>query len=137
MEKKMNDNHNNQSIEVKEDKQSWENILNAEISYAPLVDIYETNDEFVLTADMPGVKKEDVSLKLEEGSMLLFGKIDYQDMLNRKFILKEKETGHYFRKFKISDTIDESKVSAKFENGQLIVILPKHERIKPRTINIK
>lgn len=133
----MNDNHNNATVEVKEEKQSWENLLSTEGSYAPLVDIYETNDEFILTADMPGVKKEDVSLKLEEGSMLIFGKIDYQEILNRRFILKEKETGHFFRKFKISDTIDETKISAKFENGQLVVILPKHERVKPRTINIK
>lgn len=133
----MNDNHNNENIEVKEDKQSWENLINAEVSYAPLVDIYETDNEFVLTADMPGVKKEDVNLKLEEGSMLIFGRIDYQNLLNRKFILKEKEIGHFFRKFKVSDSIDESKVSAKFENGQLIVVLPKHERVKPRTISIK
>ncbi len=133
----MNDNHNNETVEVQNEKQSWENLLSTEGSYAPLVDIYETNDEFVLTADMPGVKKEDVNLKLEEGSMLIFGKIDYQDILSHRFILKEKETGHFFRKFKISDTIDETKISAKFENGQLVVMLPKHERVKPRTINIK
>ena len=133
----MNDNHNNEIVEVKEEKQSWEDLLTGEGSYAPLVDIYETRDEFILTADMPGVRKDDVSLKMEEGSMLIFGKINYRDMLNRKYILKEKETGHFFRRFKISDTIDESKVSAKFENGQLIVILPKHERVKPRTISIK
>lgn len=129
--------NNNDTVEVKEEKQSWEKLLDAECSYAPLVDIFETQDEFVLTADMPGVKKEDVSLKMEEGSMLIFGKIDYQESLNRRFILKEKETGHFFRKFKISDTIDESKISAKFENGQLVVNLPKHERVKPRTINVK
>ncbi|HEY6906641.1 MAG TPA: Hsp20/alpha crystallin family protein [Ignavibacteriaceae bacterium] len=129
--------NNNDTVEVKEEKQSWEKLLDAECSYAPLVDIFETQDEFVLTADMPGVKKEDVSLKMEEGSMLIFGKIDYQESLNRRFILKEKETGHFFRKFKISDTIDESKISAKFENGQLVVTLPKHERVKPRTINVK
>jgi len=133
----MNDNHNNETVEVKEEKQSWEDLLNSEGNYAPLVDIYETNDEFVLTADMPGINKEDVSLKMEEGSMLIFGKINYQYILKRKYILKEKETGHFFRKFKISDTIDETKVSAKFENGQLIVTLPKHDRVKPRTINIK
>ena len=133
----MNDNHNNEAVEVKEEKQSWEDLLTNEGSYAPLVDIYETNEEFVLTADMPGVKKEDVNLKIEEGSMLIFGKIDYQDVLNRRFILKEKETGHFFRRFKISDTIDETKISAKFENGQLVVTLPKHDRVKPRTISIK
>ncbi len=133
----MNDNHNNGTVEVKEEKQSWEDLLTNEGSYAPLVDIYETNEDFILTADMPGIKKEDVNLKIEEGSMMIFGKIDYEEVLNRKFILKEKESGHFFRKFKISDTIDETKVSAKFENGQLKVVLPKHDRVKPRTISIK
>jgi HSP20 family protein len=131
----MNDKKN-QIVEVKEVHSSWESILETENSYAPLVDIFETNDEFVLTADMPGVSRDEVSLKLEDGSMLLFGKIDYKNVINQKYILKEKEIGHFFRRFKISDTIDESKISAKFENGQLVVTLPKHERIKPRTINI-
>ncbi len=132
----MIEKNNNEVLKV-EEKQSWETILENESCYAPLVDIYETNDEFILSADMPGVKKEDVNLKIEDGSMMLFGKINYQDALNRRYLLKEKEIGHFFRKFKVSDTIDESKISAQFENGQLMVVLPKHERIKPRTINIK
>lgn len=133
----MSEKNNNEVLKVEEDKQSWESILDSESCYAPLVDIYETNDEFVLSADMPGVKKEDVNLKIEDGSMMLFGKINYNEALNRKYLLKEKEIGHFFRKFKISETIDESKISAQFENGQLMVVLPKHERIKPRTIYIK
>jgi len=133
----MSEKNNNEVLKVEDTKQSWESTLNTESCFAPLVDIYETNDEFVLSADMPGVNKEDVNLKIEDGSMLLFGKINYQDVLNRKYILKEKEIGHFFRKFKISDSIDESKVTAHFENGQLVVVLPKHDRIKPRTINIK
>jgi len=133
----MNENHNNETVDVNEEKQSLENLLTSEVSFAPLVDIYENEDEFVLVADMPGVKKEDVNLKLEEGSMLIFGKTEYRDIINRKYVLKEKETGHFFRKFRISDTIDESKISAQFEDGQLTVILPKHERVKPKTINIK
>lgn len=133
----MNGNYNNENVEVKQNKQSWENLVNSECSYAPMVDIYETKDDFVLVADMPGVDKDKVNLRMEEGSLLIFGEIKYQETLNRKYILKEKETGHFFRKFKISDSIDETKISARFENGQLLVILPKHERVKPRIINIK
>lgn len=128
---------NNEVLKVEDGKQSWDSAISTECCYTPLVDIYETNDEYVLSADMPGVSREDVNLKLENGSMLLFGKINYQDAINRSYILKEKETGHFLRKFKISDSIDESKISAKFENGQLIVVLPKIERVKPRIINIK
>jgi HSP20 family protein len=132
----MSDN-NNEVIKVEEDNKSWESVLDTECCYTPLVDIFETDDAFILSADMPGVKKEDVNLKLEDGSMMLFGKINYNEELNRRYILKEKETGHFYRKFKISDSIDESKISAKFADGQLTVVLPKHERIKPRIINIK
>lgn len=133
----MSETKNNEVLKVEENKQSWETILETESCYAPLVDIYETNDEFILSADMPGVQKDDVNLKIEDGSMMLFGKINYQDAINRRYLLKEKETGHFYRKFKISESIDETKISARFENGQLIAVLPKHERIKPRTINIK
>ncbi len=133
----MNDKNHNEVIKVEEDNKSWESVLDTECCYTPLVDIFETDDAFILSADMPGVKKEDVSLRLEESCMMLFGKINYHEELNRRYILKEKETGHFFRKFKISDSIDESKISANFANGQLTVMLPKHERIKPHIINIK
>jgi HSP20 family protein len=129
--------NNNEVIKVDEDKKSWESVFDTECCYTPLVDIFETDDAFILSADMPGVKKENVSLKLEDGSMMLFGKINYNEELNRRYILKEKETGHFFRKFKIADSIDKSKISANFADGRLTVSLPKHERIKPRIINIK
>ena len=58
-------------------------------------------------------------------------------MKNRKYILNENEIGNYYRKFRISNSVDETKIEARFENGQLIVKLPKHDRIKPRTIDIK
>lgn len=118
------------------DGTKWEEILRKEVSIAPVVDIYETNDEFVMIANMPGISRNDVQLKLEDGSLLIFGRINYKEFLNRKYILNEAEIGHYFRRFRIADSIDESKISAKYENGQLVVSLPKHERIKPRTIDI-
>lgn len=126
-----------QEVDVKQqEKQSWETIVENERSFAPFVDIYETKDEFVLSANMPGVSKENVGLKTEEDSLVIFGKINYKDAVNRKYILNESEIGHYYRRFKISDSIDTSKIQAKMENGQLIISLPKHDRIKPRTIKI-
>ncbi|MGB8320385.1 MAG: Hsp20/alpha crystallin family protein, partial [Ignavibacteriaceae bacterium] len=78
-----------------------------------------------------------VKLKLEEGALTIFGKINYDEAVNRKYILNEAGVGNYFRKFKISNSIDESKIDAKYENGQLVITLPKHDRIKPRAINVK
>ncbi len=129
---------NKETVDVKEQETiSLKEIFEKETVFAPFVNIYETNDDFVLVANMPGVSKDDVKLKLEEGSLSIFGKIDYDEAVNKKYILNEAGVGNYFRKFKISSSIDESKIDAKYENGQLFVKMPKHDRIKPRSINVK
>lgn len=123
-------------VEVKQPK-SWDEALEKESWIAPLVDIYETKDDYFLSAFMPGVKKENVKIKLEEGHLVLMGRINYDDSVNRKYVLHESEIGNYYRRFKISDSIDESKIDAKLEDGILNVKLPKHERVKPKNIEIK
>ncbi|MDO8550276.1 MAG: Hsp20/alpha crystallin family protein [Ignavibacteria bacterium] len=128
---------NKDLVAVKEKEQNWEEVLETEAVVAPFIDIYETEDDFVLTANMSGVTRDNVKLKLEEGSLSIFGKVNYDDLKKRKYILNENEIGNYYRKFRISKSIDESKIEAHFENGQLTVKLPKHDRIKPRTITIK
>ena len=131
-------NDNKELLNIKENQnKGWDTVLETETSFAPLVDIYETEDDFMLTANMPGVKREDIQVKLEEGALVIFGKINFNDAIKRKYILNENEIGHYYRKFKISSSIDENKLEASYENGQLNVRLPKHERVKPRTIEIK
>lgn len=127
----------NKEVVTVNEEQSWEQALEKESWVAPLVDIYETEEDFYLTAVMPGVEKKDVKIKMEEGNLILMGRIKYDEALNRKYVLKETETGNYYRKFKISNSVDESKIDASFENGILNVKLPKHERIKPKNIEIK
>ncbi|MCK5085905.1 MAG: Hsp20/alpha crystallin family protein [Melioribacteraceae bacterium] len=126
----------NKSVVKVKDENGWDEALEKESWVAPLVDIYETNDNFYLNANMPGVTRENIKIKMEDGSLVLMGRIDYDEKLNRKYVLKETEMGNFYRKFNISDSIDESKIDAKFENGQLILTLPKQARIKPKTIEI-
>ena len=133
----MSDKNDVLNVENKKDAQEWETTLENESTVAPFVDIYETDDDFAIVANMPGVSKENAKLKFEEDSLTIFGKINYDETVNRKYILNENVIGNYYRKFRISNSIDETKISAKFENGQLIVNLPKHDRLKPRTINIQ
>jgi len=128
---------NREMVKVKDKDQNWEEVLETEAVVAPFVDIYETEDDFIMTVNMPGVTRDDVKIKLEEGSLSIFGKVNYDELQKRKYILNENEVGNYFRKFRISKSIDESKVEAQFANGQLIMKLPKHDRITPRTITIK
>jgi len=128
----------NGSVEIKEQEHiQWENLLETERSCAPLVDIYETEDDYILTAHLPGVKKENIKLNIEDGSLLIFGKINYHEALNRKYILNESDSANYYRKFKLSDSVNIEKIEASYENGLLQIKLPKHDYVKPRNISIK
>jgi HSP20 family protein len=125
-------------IQVEETKVTdWDKALENESWVAPIVDIFESEDDFTLIANMPGVEKEKVKIKIEDGSLLIMGKVDFENLLNRDYVLNESQIGNFYRKFQISDSIDDSRIEAKFENGQLTVHLPKHERVKPKNIEIK
>lgn len=115
---------------------SIEEILRTQNNISPASDIFENNDEYILIANMPGVARSEVQVKVIEESLVVFGRINYDEVSNRNYILNENEVGNYFRKFRISDSIDKTKINAKYDNGQLIVHLPKSEKIKPRSIDI-
>ncbi len=105
--------------------------------WSPAVDIAEDENELTLTADLPGVKMEDLDIKIEDGVLTLAG--------TRKFENEEKKGGYHrieraygtFRRaFSLPDTVDADKVGARFDNGVLKVSLPKKEVAKPRTIKV-
>ncbi len=103
---------------------------------APLVNITEDENSFFIIADLPGVRKDNVELKIEENSLSIIGKVDFDKNAKSKFILREKRTGNYLRSFKLGDSIDQEKIEATLENGQLLLMLPKKESVKPRSIEI-
>ena len=128
---------NKEIIAVKNlNNNSIEEILRTQESVSPSSDIYENSDEFILVANMPGVSRNEIQVKVIDDSLIIFGKINYDEAVSRDYILNENEIGNYFRKFKISATIDKTKINAKHDNGQLIVQLPKKENLKQRTIDI-
>ena len=128
---------NKEIIAVKNlNNNSIEEILRTQESVSPSSDIYENSDEFILVANMPGVSRNEIQVKVIDDSLIIFGKINYDEAVSRDYILNENEIGNYFRKFKISASIDKTKINAKYDNGQLIVQLPKKENLKQRTIDI-
>ena len=131
----MNDSKEIVSVE-ETNNQSIDELLRNENYITPLVDIFEITDEFVLTANMPGISRKNIQVKVDDKLLVLFGKIDYTDAVNKKYILNENEIGNYYRQFNISDAIDETKIEAKYDNGKLVVRLPKHDKAKLRTISI-
>lgn len=116
---------------------SWDLALQNESWITPAVDIYEDKDNFYFTANMPGVSKENTKIKIENNNLIIMGRIDYSGAANKTYIMKESETANFYRTFRISEGIDSTKLEAKFENGQLMITLPKHEWVKPRVIDIK
>ena len=130
-------NENKELVSVKEfSSQSINELLKTQNSVSPVVDIYETENDFILIANLPGVERNNVQVKLDDGQLIVFGKINFQEAVNKKYILNENEIGNYYRSFKISDSIDNEKINARYDNGQLVLTLPKHERAKPRKIDI-
>ena len=128
---------NKEIIAVKNlNNNSIEEILRTQESVSPSSDIYENSDEFILVANMPGVSRNEIQVKVIDDSLIIFGKINYDEAVSRDYILNENEIGNYFRKFKISATIDKTRINAKYDNGKLIVQLPKKENLKQRTIDI-
>lgn len=115
---------------------SIDELLEIQNYKAPEVNIYETSDEYVLVANLPGVSRNDIKVKVINNQLIIFGQIDYEINKSRNYILNEIEIANYYRTFRISDTVDQGKIQAKFDAGQLHISLPKNEKVKPRTIEI-
>lgn len=104
--------------------------------FVPQVDIYETEHELVLQADLPGVAPQDVDLRFEQGELILQGRVTPRARAGN-LILGEFETGDFYRVFQVHETIDASRIEAECKNGVLTVHLPKAESAKPRQVAVK
>jgi HSP20 family protein len=105
-------------------------------SFAPRVDIFETDSELVLFADLPGVSRQDIELRYERGELILRGKVTPAAVCG-ELVLQEYETGDYYRVFQIHETIDANKIEAEHKNGVLTVHLPKQEAVKPKQVKVR
>ena len=105
--------------------------------FTPNVDIFETDQEITLLADMPGVSADKLTIDLKENVLTLSGEIEPFEEASEENILVEYEIGKYHRQFNLSSLIDQSKIDAKLEDGVLRLSLPKVEKATPRKIEIK
>jgi HSP20 family protein len=104
--------------------------------FTPRVDIYESEKELTLYADMPGVRPDDVDLRYERGELLLHGRIK-SPARKGNLLLQEFEEGDFYRAFSIHESIDAGKIQAECKNGVLTVHLPKAAAAQPKQINVK
>ena len=103
---------------------------------APDVNIYETEQGFVLQAEMPGVTKEGLEVTLEGNSLTFEGRRS-DEPVRGTALYRESRPLNYRRVFELDPSIDTGKISAEMHQGVLTLTLPKAERVKPRKIEIK
>jgi HSP20 family protein len=105
--------------------------------FTPAVDIFETDRELTVLADLPGVKAKDLTIDVRDDVLSLAGEVNPLEGPNEVVVLREYETGKYVRQFNLSEVIDQSKIEANLTEGVLRLILPKVEPATPRKIKVK
>lgn len=116
-------------------RSSREETRSDERYITPPVDIYETANGLVVTADLPGVAKEGLDVRVENNLLTIRGKAAHAapgDPIYREYGLV-----NFFRQFELNDKVDQTKISAELKHGVLTLNLPKAEEAKPRKIEVK
>jgi HSP20 family protein len=106
--------------------------------WSPPVDITEDDKEYVIKAELPEMKKEDIKLSVEDNVMSISGERKYEkEEKGKKYHRIERTYGRFMRRFTLPDTADGSTVSAEYKDGVLNVRLSKSENAKPKSIEVK
>ena len=105
--------------------------------FTPAVDIFETEKEIALLADLPGVKAGGLTIDLRDDTLTLTGEVKPFEGPDEEDILIEYDTGTYYRQFTLSEVIDQNNIDAQLQDGVLRLTLPKIEKAMPRQITVK
>lgn len=101
------------------------------------IDMYETPDEIVVHAVVPGIKTEDVNLQFQDGRLIIDAEIPAPQVENATWHYRELAYGQYHRELSLPVPVETEKIDARLENGYLTLRLPKAEQVKPKRIQIK
>ena len=116
--------------------ESGQNML-AVADWAPSVDISETDSEYLIKGEIPGVKKEDVKVTIQDGMLTIQGERKQEkEEKGKKFHRIERSYGSFVRSFRVPGDADENSVKAEFKDGMLNVTLAKSAKAKPKAIEV-
>jgi HSP20 family molecular chaperone IbpA len=104
--------------------------------FTPRVDIYETDNELTLYADVPGVRAGDVDLRFERGELILQGRVAERPKPGPALVAEYQE-GDFYRVFQIHESIDSTRIEAECKHGVLTVHLPKAEAVRKRQVQVR
>ena len=104
--------------------------------FLPTADIYESTDALNVVLEMPGVEKNSVEVRVEDGVLKIDGRLDFSKYQDLQPLYTEYNVGHYSRSFRLSSKIDQNKIGAELKDGVLSLVLPKVEEAKLHTIQV-
>lgn len=115
---------------------TWPSIWDDRIR--PSLDVYETSDNLVVKATIPGVKPDDITLTLKDGVLVIQGEAEEAgEEKEERYYLRERRSGGFHRAISLPEGLDVKKAEATFEDGVLTVTLPRTEEAKPQEIKVK
>ncbi|MBE7551438.1 MAG: Hsp20/alpha crystallin family protein [Anaerolineales bacterium] len=126
-----------QEVEKQEITTNGAERTRARKAYVPRADIFETKDAVVVVADMPGVDENTIDITLEKGVLSINGFVEQDRPDNYSLAYAEYEVGDYFRRFTLSNEVDQENIQATVKNGVLRLHLPKVGPAQAKKISVK
>ena len=106
-------------------------------SWTPSVDIYETEQQLVMTAEVPGIEDKDIEIKIEDNTLTLKGERKFEkETQEENYHRVERAYGSFYRSFSLPPYIDQDNIEAEHENGVLKITMPKKHEAKPRQVKV-
>jgi HSP20 family molecular chaperone IbpA len=124
-------------VQKKRERESADETTIPARVFLPMTDIYETQDALKVVVEMPGVEKDNIDIRVEDGVLNVEGRLDLGKYQGLMPLYTEYNVGHYSRSFRLSNKIDQNKIGAEMKDGVLSLTLPKMEDVKPKTIRVK
>jgi HSP20 family protein len=106
-------------------------------AWAPAVDIYETEHELVVKADLPDIDPKDLDIRVENNILTIRGERKFEKQVNEdKYLRVERSYGFFARSFTLANTVNAEAIKADYQNGVLTLTIPKREEAKPKQIKV-
>lgn len=106
-------------------------------TWTPSVDIYETEQELILTAELPGIEEKDIEIKIEDNTLTLKGERQFEkESKEENYHRIERAYGSFYRSFTLPHYVDQDNIQAEHANGVLKITMPKKPELKPRKVEI-
>lgn len=130
----------NQLFDFSLSRSPWSDTTLLGGQWAPAIDVYDSKDNLLVKADLPGLTKDEIEVSIQDNNLVLKGEKKKDTEINEENYFKtERFYGSFFRTIPLPSSVDAGKVDAKYQDGVLTLTLPKKEEAKPKqiTINVK